>query len=311
MKVLDQVISDEYAIYNGDSCEVIKKLNDESIDYMIYSPPFDSLYTYSNSDRYMGNSDKGEFIKHFEFLAKDLFRVLKSGRLMSFHCMNLPTSKVKDGYIGIRDFRGELIRLFQKVGFIFHSEVCIWKDPVIAQQRTKALGLLHKQLVKDSAMSRQGIADYLVTMRKPGTNAEPISGGLTYYCGDGNPITSNFDEDKGNLNRGSIEVWQRYASPVWMDINPSNTLALKGSKDEDDEKHICPLQLDVIERALQLWSNEGDIVFTPFLGIGSEVYQALKMRRKGIGIELKSSYFNVAAKNCKLAMHEREQKSLF
>ena len=174
------------------------------------------------------------------------------------------------------------------MGFIFHSEVCIWKDPVIAQQRTKALGLLHKQLVKDSAMSRQGIPDYLVTMRKPGINAEPIEGGLKYYCGDGAPIASKFDEEKGNLNRGSIEVWQRYASPVWMDINPSNTLSLKGSRDDED-----------------------DVVFTPFLGIGSEVYQSLKMNRKGIGIELKSSYFNVAAKNCELALRERAQGSLF
>ena len=311
MNVLNQVVANDYAIYNGDSCEVVEALNDESVGYIIYSPPFDSLYTYSNSDRDMGNSEKGEFMEHFAFLAKELFRILKSGRLMSFHCMNLPTSKVRDGFIGIRDFRGELIRLFESVGFIFHSEVCIWKDPVIAQQRTKALGLLHKQLVKDSAMSRQGIPDYLVTMRKPGINAEPIEGGLKYYCGDGAPIASKFDEEKGNLNRGSIEVWQRYASPVWMDINPSNTLSLKGSRDDEDEKHICPLQLDVIERALQLWTNEGDVVFTPFLGIGSEVYQSLKMNRKGIGIELKSSYFNVAAKNCELALRERAQGSLF
>ena len=311
MDVLDQVISDDYAIYNGDSCEVIKGFEDESVHYIIYSPPFDSLYTYSNSDRDMGNSDKGEFMVHFEFLARELFRVLKSGRLMSFHCMNLPYSKFKDGYIGIRDFRGELIKLFESVGFIFHSEVCIWKDPVVAQQRTKALGLLHKQIVKDSAMCRQGIADYLVTMRKPGDNAEPISGGFDHYAGDGAPITAKFDETKGNLNRGSIEVWQRYASPVWMDINQSNTLSLKGSRDDNDEKHICPLQLDVIERALQLWSNENDIVFTPFLGIGSEVYQALKMRRRGIGIELKPSYFNVARKNCELALRGRGEQSLF
>ena len=150
MNVINQVVANDYAIYNGDSCEVVKALNDESVGYIIYSPPFDSFYTYSNSDRDMGNSEKGEFMEHFAFLAKELFRILKSGRLMSFHCMNLPTSKVRDGFIGIRDFRGELIRLFESVGFIFHSEVCIWKDPVIAQQRTKALGLLHKQLVKNS-----------------------------------------------------------------------------------------------------------------------------------------------------------------
>ena len=311
MNVIDQALTDEYAIYNGDSCEVIKAFDDESVGYIIYSPPFDSLYTYSNSDRDMGNSDKGEFMQHFKFLARELHRVLKPGRLMSFHCINLPTSKARDGFIGIRDFRGELIKLFEEIGFIFHSEVCIWKDPVIAQQRTKALGLLHKQVIKDSAMSRQGIPDYLVTMRKRGENAEPISGAFTYYCGDGSRVTAKFDESKGNLNRGSIEVWQRYASPVWMDINPSNTLSLKGSRDDDDEKHICPLQLDVIERGIQMWSNPGDVVFTPFLGIGSEVYQAVKMGRKGIGIELKSSYFRVAKKNCELALKERAQKTLF
>ncbi|QKG29223.1 DNA-methyltransferase [Campylobacter sp. RM16187] len=309
MKVLDQVISDEYAIYNGDSCEVIKNFGDDSMHFIIYSPPFDSLYTYSNSDRDMSNSVNGEFMMHFEFLAYELYRVLKSGRLMAFHVMNATTSKSKDGFIGIRDLRGELIRLFQKVGFIFHSEVCIWKDPVIAQQRTKAIGLLHKQVVKDSAMSRQGLADYLIVMRKPGENLEPVEGGFTYYNGTDN-FNEKFEPEKGRLDRGSIEVWSRYASPVWMDINPSKTLTKEGREDED-EKHMTPTQLDVIERAIQLWSNEGDIVFTPFLGIGSEVYQALKMRRKGIGIELKSSYFNVAVKNCKLAINEREQKSLF
>jgi len=310
MKVENQQVTEEYAVYNGDSTEVIKGIPDNSIHYQIYSPPFDSLYTYSNSDRDMGNSAKGEFVQHFKFLAKELYRVLKPGRLMSFHCMNLPTSKQRDGFIGIRDFRGELIKLFEDVGFVFHSEVCIWKDPVVAQQRTKALGLLHKQVVKDSAMSRQGIPDYLVTMRKLGDNDEPISGGFTYYNGT-DIFNDKFEEENGRLNRGSIMTWQRYASPVWMDINPSCTLQHRSAREAEDERHICPLQLDVIERALQLWSNDGDTVLTPFLGIGSEAYQALKMGRKAVGIELKPSYYNQAAKNCEMALKERKQTSLF
>jgi hypothetical protein len=215
------------------------------------------------------------------------------GRLVAIHCMNLPTSKANDGYIGIRDFRGDLIRAFQAEGFIYHSEVCIWKDPVVAMQRTKALGLLHKQLVKDSAMSRQGIPDYLVVMRKPGINIEPIAGRLSIdeFAGDAVPVRC------GDEVKDSINVWQRYASPVWMDINPSRTLQYMSAKDSDDERHICPLQLDVIDRALQLWSNPGDRVLTPFLGIGSEVHQAVKMGRYGVGIELKPSYFSLAKKN--------------
>lgn len=310
MKVLDQKVTENFALYNGDCVEVIKGIDDESIHYSIFSPPFDSLYTYSNSDRDMGNSKTGEFYKHFEFLVKELYRVIKKGRLVSFHCMNLPTSKQRDGFIGIRDFRGELIRLFQDVGFIFHSEVCIWKDPVVAQQRTKALGLLHKQICKDSAMSRQGIPDYLVTMRKPGENEDPISGGFTYYNGT-DKINKSFDESKGNLNRGSIETWQRYASPVWMDIKPNCTLQHKSAREDEDERHICPLQLDVIERCLQLWSNEQDVVLTPFLGIGSEAYQSLLMNRKAVGIELKQRYFKQAVKNCELALFEKKQTSLF
>ena len=309
MKVLNQVITDDYALYHGDSTEVIKGIPDNSIHYSIFSPPFDSLYTYSNSIRDMGNSAKGEFIEHFKFLAKDLHRVIMPGRLLSFHCMNLPTSKQRDGFIGIRDFRGELIRLFEDVGFVFHSEVCIWKDPVVAQQRTKALGLLHKQIVKDSAMCRQGIPDYLVTMRKLGDNPEPISGGFKYYNGT-DTFPEKFDETKGRLNRGSIMTWQRYASPVWMDIKPNCTLQHKSARDDKDERHICPLQLDVIERCLQLWTNDGDTVLTPFLGIGSEVYQSLLMNRKGIGIELKESYFNQAVRNCEMALKERKQGSL-
>lgn len=305
IKVLDQVVTDDYAVYNGDSTEVIQGIEDNSIDYSIFSPPFASLYTYSNSNRDMGNSrTRSEFYKHFEFLAKELFRVIKKGRLLSFHCMNLPTSKQNDGYIGIHDFRGEMVRIFENAGFVFHSEVCIWKDPVVAQQRTKALGLLHKQIVKDSSMSRQGIPDYLVTMRKLGDNEEPISGGFEYYNGT-DEFNETFNPDDGRLNRGSIMTWQRYASPVWMDINPSNTLQHRSCRSEKDERHICPLQLEVIERALQLWSNPGDTVLSPFGGIGSEGYQSLKMGRKTILCELKKEYFAQIPGNMEMALKEK------
>ena len=291
MNILDQVITDEYSIYNADCIEVAKGLPDNSIDFSVYSPPFSSLYTYSNSDRDMGNAKSDEeFYEHFRFLVKEQFRVLKPGRLVSFHCMNLPTSKVRDGYIGIKDFRGEMIQLFQEEGFIYHSEVCIWKDPVVAMQRTKALGLLHKTIRKDSSMSRQGIPDYLVTMRKPGENQEHIAHTHEEF---------------------PVDLWQKIASPVWMDINQSNTLQFRHARDEEDERHIAPLQLDVIERALMLWSNPGDVVWSPFLGIGSEGYQSIKMGRKFIGTELKPSYFDVAKKNLHAAIEEKNQIDIF
>lgn len=266
----------------GDSVEVLRKYAPESIDYSIFSPPFASLYTYSNSDRDMGNcTDYGTFAEHMQFLVKELFRVLKSGRLLSFHCMNLPTTKQHHGFIGVQDFRGDLIRSFQKEGFIYHSEVCIWKDPVTAMQRTKSIGLLYKQLRKDSNLSRQGIPDYLVTMRKPGDNAEPI--------------TKTHDSFP-------VGLWQRYASPVWFDINPSDTI--QKIREEKDERHICPLQLGVIERAVGLWTNPGDLVLSPFAGIGSEGYQSLLLGRRFFGIELKESYFHQACRNLKKAEQE-------
>lgn len=290
MKVKNQYIDDRMALYHGDSCEVLTEIPSDSVHFEIYSPPFASLYTYSNSDRDLGNSkNKHEFYQHFEFIVKELYRVLIPGRLMAVHCMNLPTSKSRDGFIGIDDFRGDLIRLFQSAGFIYHSEVCIWKDPVIAMQRTKALGLLHKQIKKDSAMCRQGIPDYLVVMRKQGDNPEPIT----------------------HTNKSfPVDVWQKYASPIWTDINPSDTLQYRSARDNKDEKHICPLQLTVIRRALNLWTNPNDIVLTPFMGIGSEVVTALENGRRAIGVELKDSYYLQAEKNAKAAT-ETEQLSLF
>ncbi len=302
VKAINQVVNKKYALYQGDSCEVIKAIPDSSIHYSIFSPPFASLYVYSNSERDMGNSKThSEFYEHFRFLVPEIMRVTITGRLCSFHCMNLPTSKQNDGHIGLRDFRGELIRIFIDAGWIYHSEVVIWKDPVIAMQRTKALGLLHKQLVKDSCMSRQGVPDYLVTMRKPGDNPERVKGPLTNYAGDDPTFHATMGKWKRDDMRGSINIWQRYASPVWMDINPSNTLQKKSARDEKDERHICPLQLQVIQRGLELWTNPNDIVFSPFAGIGSEGYVALENGRRFVGIELKDSYFKQAHANLEIA----------
>jgi len=277
MKVLDQQISEKYSLYNGDSCEVVKGIPDNSIHYTIFSPPFASLYTYSNSDRDMGNS-KGddEFYKHFVFLAKELYRITMPGRLLSFHCMDLPLMKERDGIIGLKDFPAIIRQVFEDCGFVYHSRVTIWKNPVTEMQRTKALGLLWKQIKKDSSMNRQGIPDYIITMRKPGDNPERIAHtDETFPC----------------------DVWQKYASPVWMDIKQSDTLQRKSAREEKDERHICPLQLEVIRRCIDLWTNPGDIVFDPFLGIGSTPYVALQMGRRGIGCELKQSYYKQAVKN--------------
>ena len=279
MKVQEQYVDERMALYHGDSCEILREIPSNSVHFEVYSPPFASLYTYSNSERDLGNTrNDGEFFQQFEYIVKELYRVLVPGRLMSVHCMNLPTSKERDGFIGIKDFRGELIRLFESVGFIYHSEVCIWKDPVIAMQRTKALGLLHKQIKKDSSMCRQGIPDYLVTMRKPGDNPEPVT-----HTNESFPVN----------------VWQRYASPVWMDINPNDTLQKESAREQEDEKHICPLQLTVIRRAINLWTNPGDVVLSPFGGIGSEPYVALETGRKAVAIELKGSYYRQMVANCK------------
>lgn len=282
---------DGWTMMLGDCIERIKEIESESVGLSVFSPPFASLYTYSNSDRDMGNSKTDEeFAEHFRFLVDELYRVTMPGRLVSFHCMNLPTSKERDGFIGIKDFRGDLIRMFQDAGFIYHSEVTIWKDPVTAMQRTKALGLLNKQKNKDSALSRQGIPDYMVTMRKPGDNPKPI-----------NHTNEDFP----------ISVWQKYASPVWMDINPSNTLQYRAARENSDERHICPLQLDVIERAIKLWSSPDDLILSPFGGIGSEGYVAIKEGRRFVGIELKKSYFDLACKNLEQASIEANTRTLF
>lgn len=317
MKVIDQVITNNYAIYHADTVEVAQTLPDDSVHFSIFSPPFESLYTYSNSDRDMGNSeDTGQFWKHYRFLIAEQYRAMMPGRIVAIHCMNLPTSKARDGFIGIRDFRGEIIRAYQDAGFIYHSEVCIWKDPVVAMQRTKALGLLHKQLKKDSTISRVGIPDYVVVMRKPGDNPEPVAGELDHFVGE--DVPSGFhpiEYDDGRRawliagNGTPIDIWQRYASPIWMDISQTNTLQYQTARDSDDERHICPLQLDVIERTLQLWSNPGDTVWSPFMGIASEGYVSIQLGRKFIGAELKGSYFELAKRN--MAAAKSIQRDLF
>lgn len=284
----DTYQGDGYTVHLGDCVKWAQRMESNSIDYSVFSPPFADLFVYSNSDHDMGNcKDDEEFAAQLKFLIAELFRVIKPGRNVSFHCMNLPTTKMRQGFIGLRDFRGTLIRAFQDAGFIYHSEVCIWKDPVVAMQRTKALGLLHKTIRENSTMSRMGLPDYVVTMRKPGEAAERVT------HGDDLPVL----------------MWQKYASPIWDDINQSRTLNKLPARDENDEKHMCPLQLDVIERCVHLWTNKGDLVFSPFTGIGSEGYCAIKMGRRFVGTELKPQYWELACQNIEDA--KSEQRGLF
>jgi DNA modification methylase len=279
---------DGFTVHLGDCVKWAKRMADNSIDYSVFSPPFADLFVYSNSDHDMGNcKNDAEFVAQLRYLISELFRVIKPGRNVSFHCMNLPTTKMRQGFIGLRDFRGDLIRAFQDAGFIYHSEVCIWKDPVVAMQRTKALGLLHKTIRENSTMSRMGLPDYVVTMRKPGDCENRVT------HGDDLPV----------------QMWQKYASPIWDDINQSRTLNKLPARDENDEKHMCPLQLDVIERCIHLWTNKDDLVFSPFTGIGSEGYTAIKMGRRFVGTELKPQYWNLACEN--IADAKRDQIDLF
>ncbi len=315
VKAVNQVITDNYAIYEGDACELIRGVPTGTVHFGIHSPPFEGLYRFSNSDRDISNNDGDGFWEHYAYLIQELLRVTMPGRIHAVHCMQLPTSKIRHGHIGMRDFRGEVVRAYEDAGWIFHSEVCIWKDPVVAQQRTKSIRLLHKQITKDSTISGQGLADYMLMFRTPGDNPDPVDGMFDRYVGYGNEPTALADrlasgEDRARAEKWfSIEVWQRYASPVWMDINQTRTLQYRSARDEKDEQHISPLQLDVIERCIELWSNPGDVVLTPFLGIGSEVYGAVAAGRKGIGFELKPSYFSQAVRN--IAALDNRQDNIF
>lgn len=275
--------AEDYHLINGDCVEEIKRLADESISLSVFSPPFADLYCYSDNICDMGNSkDYKEFMIQFKFLVKELFRVTMQGHNVAVHCIDLPIQKGREGYIGLRDFSNMIRESFESEGFIYHSRITIWKDPVVEMQRTKALGLLHKQIKKDSTMSRVGLPDYVLVFRKDGIRNNPV---------------------KCNI---SVDKWQKYASPVWLDINYSDTLQFRSGRDNDDEKHICPLQLQTIERLITLYSNEGETIFSPFAGIGSEIYQAVKMNRKAIGIELKESYFQTACKNLDIVIKEKQ-----
>jgi len=305
MAVTEQYVCDEYALYNGDCVEVMADMPPDSIDMSLFSPPFADLYCYSDDDRDMGNcKDYAEFFKHFAFVIEQLARLVKPGRIAVVHCIDIPAMKERDGYIGLKDFPGDIIRAFLAAGFIYHSRHVIWKDPLIEATRTKALGLMHKQLCKDSAMSRAGLPDYLLAFRVPGENGAPIAHaeGLTRYCGSADP--------GGDGIRRSHNIWRAYASPVWMDIRQTLTLEHKTARDPDDEKHVCPLQLDTIERACVLWSNPGEVVLTPFMGVGSEVYGSVINGRKAVGVELKASYYRQAVKNCAEAVAHREQQEM-
>lgn len=362
--VIDQSVAEKAALYHGDCCEVLKSIPSNSVHMSIYSPPFGSLYSYTDALQDMSNvrTDE-EFLNGMAFLMKEMIRVIMPGRIMAFHCMNLPSTKERDGFIGIRDFRGDLIRLFMgndaytlsrarealiiravlaesdgdttrsirlqnaaeiiaadlrshpgEQGFIFHSEVVIWKDPLIAATRTHALGLAHKQIVEDSAMCRNGIPDYLIAMRKPGDNPEPVThkpSGFNRWIGPEEREPKAGKKADPGKNKYSHEVWQRYASPVWFDINPSDTLQKQSAREQDDSRHICPLQLTVIRRVVELWSNPGDTILSPFAGIGSEGYVALEEGRRFVGMELKESYYRQACRNLETASKIQKQGPLF
>lgn len=309
MKAIDQVLTADYAIYHGDACELIRAVPQDSVHFGIHSPPFEGLYKFTNSARDISNNEGGTFWEHYAFLIRELLRVTMPGRLHSVHVMQLPATKGREGFIGMRDFRGDVIRAYQAAGWLLHSEVCIWKDPVVAQQRTKSIRLLHKQLCKDSALSGQGLADYIVTFRKPGQNEIAVAGELDRYVGDGVDVSPEaYQREVEKLAKEgrtawpykmwvSVMTWQRYASPVWTDIRQTRTLQYRSARDEKDEQHISPLQLDVIERCIELWSNPGETVLTPFMGIGSEVYCAVSAGRRGLGFELKASYWRQAVGN--------------
>lgn len=304
MKAENQYSGEGWTLIHGDCVEAMRGFPDKSVDLILTSPPYLTLFSYSCSSRDLGNSrDAEEFWKHYNYVIDETIRLIKPGRLIVVDCMNIPTLKHRDGFIGTFDFRGDIIRAHCSRGMILHSEHMLWKDPLLEAVRTKSLGLMHKQLCKDSSMSRAGLPQYLLAFRAPGENKAPIAheNGLEYFVGENPPTT-------GNL---SHERWRRYASPCWMDVDFTRTLNYRDARDDDDEKHVCPFSLDIVERALQLWSNPGDVVLDPFNGIGTTGYAALQAGRKYIGCELKQSYVDVAVKNLREAVRSKSQPSLF
>lgn len=329
MTAKDQTITENYSLYLGDCIEVIKGIPDNTIGFQIWSPPFALIYIYSDSIRDMGNcKDEAEFFQHFDFLIPELYRVTIPGRLCAVHCKDLPKYFGRDGATGLKDFPGEIVRHFESFRWEFHSRVTIWKCPVTERERTNNNGLLHKTATRDRSQLRQGMADYLLLFRKMPTDgtlmsAEPVTigdgvNGFEHYIGSADPSTnadhpSKFARKKcaaGEAGR-SIDIWRRYAEPVWWDIDQQDVLNYQLGRDNKDEKHICPLQLGVIERAIQIWTNPNDIVLSPFAGIGSEIFCAVKMGRRGIGIELKSSYYQQAVLNCERAARDKNEKTFF
>ncbi len=288
MNVIDQAPGENWSLYHGDSAEVLPDLPDKSVDLAVFSPPFSLLYTYSATDRDLGNcASDGQFWQHFGFISRELLRVMKPGRNVCVHVAQIPSQKAKDGVIGLKDFRGDTIRHFQSEGFVYHGEVCIDKDPQAQAIRTKSKGLLFTQMRKDSVWSRPALADYILIFRVPGENAVPI-----------HPDITN-------------DQWIEWARPIWYGIRETETLQAAEGREADDERHICPLQLGTIERCIRLWSNPGEVVLSPFAGIGSEPYMAVKLGRRGVGVELKASYFRAATRNLRRVEQDMKPLDLF
>lgn len=316
MGVIDQHLSDEYALYHGDCLEVMPGLPDGSIHLSVYSPPFAGLYHYSSSDRDLSNSgDYGEFFEHYGYVVEGLHRVTMPGRMTAVHCMDVPNSNTGKGDT-LTDFPGDIIRLHAECGFDYVARYHVWKEPLTVRNRTMTKALAHKTIVDDSAKCTVASADYLLVFRKHGENPAPIAhpNGLMEYAGS-REIPHELMRYRGwtgkqTENRYSHWIWRRYASAFWDDVRLDNVLPYRGARDEEDEKHVHPLQLDVIHRALQLWSNPGERVFTPFMGVGSEVYEAVKTGRFGIGVELKRSYYSQALKNLASIKSNAEQRTL-
>lgn len=292
--VFAQETSERFVAYNGDCVEVVASIPTESIGFSIYSPPFVNVFLYSDSERDMGNvRSNEEFFEQYGFLCREIYRATKPGRLTAVHCSDLPRTKAMHGEVGIYDMPGDIIRVHEQAGWTYHSRVTIWKDPVVEMTRTKALGLLYKQLQKDSTRSRQGLPDYLLVFRKTPSDEKAA------------------DHVGQDASLFPVSQWQQWASPVWMDINQTNVLNVQAAREDKDEKHLCPLQLDVIERAIELWSNRNDIVLSPFMGIGSEGFTAIKCGRRFIGTELKESYFRQAVRNLRHSQDEHADGDIF
>ena len=316
MGVVDQKTTDQYALYNGDCCEVLPTLPDESVGLSIYSPPFCGLYNYSSSERDLSNCRSyDEFFEHYEYVVREIARLTQPGRMTAVHCMDIPTNGANLG--AYRDFPGDIIRLHERCGFEYTPRICIWKEPLGVRNRTMSKALAHKQIVDDSTQTNVAAADYLISFRRKGQNRAPVTHerGLTYYAGE-RDVPGELQSYRGwtgkqTGNRYSHWIWRQYASCFWDDVRLGRVLPYKESKDPEDERHVHPLQLDVIERACVLWSNPGEVVLTPFMGVGSEVYGAVINGRKGVGIELKPSYYRQAVKNLAAAENHTTEADLF